>query len=55
MARSKTKCNIFGRKCCVKKNYTHLSIEERTMIQTQLSMGYSLGGLPVNLGALLRR
>src|SRR6185437_10860047 len=37
-ARSKTKYNIFGRKCCMGKIYQQLSIEERTMIQTQLEM-----------------
>ena len=30
-ARSKTKCNIFGRQCCMGKIYEQLSIEERTM------------------------
>ena len=39
MARSITKCNIFGRQCCMGKIYQQLSIEERTMIQTQLEMG----------------
>jgi hypothetical protein len=35
-ARSKSKCNIIGRECCMGRNYTQLSIEERTMIQMQL-------------------
>jgi hypothetical protein len=38
-ARSKTKCNICGRECCMRRIYRQLSIEERTMIQTQLEMG----------------
>ena len=34
----------------MKKNYTHLSIEERTMIQTQLSMGYKPGRIAREFG-----
>jgi transposase, IS30 family len=32
------------------KNYTQLSIEERTMIQTQLSMGHKPGQIARELG-----
>lgn len=31
-------------------NYTHLSIEERTMIQTQLSIGFKPGQIARELG-----
>jgi IS30 family transposase len=50
LARSKTKCNIFGGKCCMGKIYKQLSIEERTMIQTQLSMGLKPGQIARELG-----
>ena len=49
MARSKTKCNIFGRKCCMGKIYQQLSIEERTMIQTQLEMGIKPAAIALGL------
>lgn len=48
-ARSKTKCNIFGRKCCMGKIYKQLSIEERTMIQTQLEMGIKPAAIALGL------
>jgi len=38
-ARSKSKCNIFWKKCCMGTHYRQLSIEEQTIIQTQLEMG----------------
>jgi IS30 family transposase len=50
MARSNSKCNIFLGKCCMKKNYTHLTLEERTMIQTQLSMGFKPAQIARELG-----
>jgi hypothetical protein len=36
---SNSKCNIFRRKCCKGNIYTQVSLEERTMIHTQLEMG----------------
>jgi hypothetical protein len=48
-ARSKTKCNIFGRQCCMGKIYEQLSIEERTMIQTQLEMGIRPAAIAIGL------
>src|SRR3972149_8409470 len=49
LARSKTKCNIFGRECCMGKIYKQLSIEERTMIQTQLEMGIKPAAIALGL------
>ena len=34
----------------MEKTYTHLSIDERTLIQTQLSMGYKAGQIACALG-----
>src|SRR5258706_3660906 len=48
-ARSKTKCNICGRKCCMGKRYGQLGIEERTMIQTQLEMGTKPAAIALGL------
>src|SRR4030066_1617204 len=48
-ARSNTKCNIYGRQCCMGKTYQQLSIEERTMIQTQLEMGIRPAAIAVGL------
>jgi hypothetical protein len=48
-ARSKTKCNIFGRKCCRGTIYTQLSREERTMIHTQLEMGLTPAAIAMGL------
>ena len=50
LARSKPKCNVFRRKCCVGKFYTQLSIEDRTMIQTQLTMGIKASVIARGLG-----
>jgi hypothetical protein len=36
---SNSQCNIFGRKCYKGNIYTQVSLEERTMIHTQLEMG----------------
>src|SRR3989338_9576524 len=49
LARSNTKCNIYGRQCCMGKTYKQLSIEERTMIQTQLEMGIKPAAIAVGL------
>src|SRR3989338_10866128 len=49
LARSNTKCNIYGRQCCMGKTYQQLSIEERTMIQTQLEMGIKPAAIAVGL------
>src|SRR3972149_11330637 len=48
-ARSNTKCNIYGRQCCMGKIYQQLSIEERTMIQTQLEMGIRPAAIAMGL------
>ena len=48
-ARSITKCNIIGRQCCMGKIYRQLSIEERTMIQTQLEMGIRPAAIAMGL------
>src|SRR3989338_22985 len=49
LARSNTKCNIYGRQCCMGKIYKQLSIEERTMIQTQLELGIKPAAIAVGL------
>jgi len=48
-ARSKTKCNMFGRKCCSGIFYTQLSLQERAMIHTQLEMGLKPAAIAVGL------
>ena len=48
-ARSNTKCNIFGRRCCMGNIYTPFSLEERTMIHTQLEMGLKPAAMALGL------
>jgi hypothetical protein len=49
-ARSKPKCNIFKGECCMGKCHGQLSIEERTMIQTQLAMGMTAAAIAQGFG-----
>jgi IS30 family transposase len=48
-ARSKLKCNIFVGKCCM-GNYKQLSIEERSVIQAQLTLGFKASWIALGLG-----
>jgi len=46
----KPRATFLRRKCCTGKKYKQLSLEERTMIQTQLSMGFKPGQIAQELG-----
>jgi IS30 family transposase len=48
-ARSKTKCNMYGRICCMGTIYTQLSLQERTMIHTQLERGRTPAAIALGL------
>ena len=48
-ARSKPKCNIFRKECCMTKQYKQITLEERTLIQTQLQQGFKPGAIAASL------